>query len=398
MLIVNLSFGLVVLLKDYLRFMEKERCEKVLFYNGGPFFAVEHIYSQMLSLLLCFTENYNTVLATPDPPVKFDECTFLGPKNSFKQVKNLEYVSLRGSIVRHICLLSLLLIRRKFSIVVTRTLNHSLLILLLAKLTRSKLRLFFWYKASEPEEADSKGMAGWRLWWINNVERFVLVNSDVLMLVSSNMLVHINHKYRRDFSYKSFVAYNTTTQFVSSRDDGISVKPRIVYVGSTARWQKFDDILKFVSVLKTLFDLEFCVITNKPAEAEERAKQYPGVCSNIYSVKPQEIPIVLSNFDFGIIFRENIIMNTVSAPIKFSEYLAAGVYVILTPHVGDYSRLVEEKKYGILVEGVDYLSDAKKVQNAIQEKSFVSRKALIDYARNNFSANINFNKMLQFVH
>jgi glycosyltransferase involved in cell wall biosynthesis len=54
--------------------------------------------------------------------------------------------------------------------------------------------------------------------------------------------------------------------------------------------------------------------------------------------------------DYGIILRANNITNRVASPIKITEYLHAGLKVILSPNIGDYSDLLIQSGYGIIVK------------------------------------------------
>ena len=64
-------------------------------------------------------------------------------------------------------------------------------------------------------------------------------------------------------------------------------------------------------------------------------------------------------------------MNAVSSPIKFGEYLAAGVPVLISHGVGDTEDIVKKHNVGIVVEGLTEPS----LQNA--------SKAAVDFFRMN---------------
>ena len=44
-------------------------------------------------------------------------------------------------------------------------------------------------------------------------------------------------------------------------------------------------------------------------------------------------------------------LNRVSSPVKFLEYVSNGVIPIITPYIGDYSDDVSERKLGIIFNG-----------------------------------------------
>ena len=81
----------------------------------------------------------------------------------------------------------------------------------------------------------------------------------------------------------------------------------------------------------------------------------------------------LSKYDFGFLIRKNNIVNTVSSPIKFMEYLNAGVIPIMTPFVGDYSNLAIKRDLAIVYENIDSV-----INEVSNEKSNIQRQLNIN--------------------
>jgi hypothetical protein len=44
-------------------------------------------------------------------------------------------------------------------------------------------------------------------------------------------------------------------------------------------------------------------------------------------------------------------VNEVASPVKFGEYLASGLPVVMSAGIGDYSELVRRKKVGVILKG-----------------------------------------------
>ena len=61
----------------------------------------------------------------------------------------------------------------------------------------------------------------------------------------------------------------------------------------------------------------------------------------------------LAAADISVLLRENNLVNKVASPIKFAEYLAAGLPVILTDCIGDSGSLAREQKVGFLLPKLD---------------------------------------------
>ncbi len=53
--------------------------------------------------------------------------------------------------------------------------------------------------------------------------------------------------------------------------------------------------------------------------------------------------------DIGFLLREDRPLNATSSPVKFAEYLAAGLSVVSSPGVGDISKTIVDMQLGLLV-------------------------------------------------
>ena len=75
--------------------------------------------------------------------------------------------------------------------------------------------------------------------------------------------------------------------------------------------------------------------------------QFPHqiICKKL---KVNDVPKYLLTADYGLLLREETITNQVASPVKFAEYIACGLKVIISDHLGDYSKFVETFDYGIL--------------------------------------------------
>lgn len=119
-----------------------------------------------------------------------------------------------------------------------------------------------------------------------------------------------------------------------------------VYSGSTAGWQGFsalssviEPILKASTKNKLLFmspeDNHILYLLNKFPEQVKRKH-----------VTPSMVPNILISGDFGLLIREYSITNKVASPVKYSEYLASGLKVIISKDLGDYTQFTLENDAG----------------------------------------------------
>jgi hypothetical protein len=79
-------------------------------------------------------------------------------------------------------------------------------------------------------------------------------------------------------------------------------------------------------------------------------------------------------------------MNRIASPTKFAEYLMAGLPLLITPHVGDYSDLVESEHLGKVVD-VSRISNADYACAVVKEVLLDSsiKARCIDYATRNLT-------------
>jgi len=136
-------------------------------------------------------------------------------------------------------------------------------------------------------------------------------------------------EYRKQFGYTS--------------DDII-----VVFSGSAAGWQSFQLIDDFLTALLQQQDNIKVLFLSKIALKELKAyRMFPNRLQKAW-LPVDEVFNTLSICDYGLLLRENSTTNKVAAPVKFAEYLAAGLQVIITPNIGDYPDIVRTKGLGFI--------------------------------------------------
>lgn len=76
----------------------------------------------------------------------------------------------------------------------------------------------------------------------------------------------------------------------------------------------------------------------------------------IKSVQHDEMNAYLNASDIGILLREDDDLNRCSAPGKLGEYLACGLKVITTTHIGLYSEALLGTHYAVLIDDIRNIS------------------------------------------
>lgn len=210
-----------------------------------------------------------------------------------------------------------------------------------------------------PEEALlSKGRKGIYYWLLKYLEIKVIKHADAVILVSNKMKIW----YEKKLTQKSYVipcckpgkSENSIGEILDRQSLGFEKSNKVIcYLGGLSKWQRIDDIVALFNQIYCLDDnFRFLFVVREQNLLNEKlreAKLNP-MSYHVTSCKSSEVEGVLNLADAGIIMRHDIIVNNVASPLKFSEYLASGLPVILTDNIGDMSGLIDHDKVGCVLE------------------------------------------------
>lgn len=145
---------------------------------------------------------------------------------------------------------------------------------------------------------------------------------------------------------KVFVIANGT---ISSLEKPAPVRAsetlELVYAGSTGPQYQIPLLLGLVaSLLPLLPQLRLTLITYQPEKLRNLLEmQYPQLraITTLTSLPAEEVPEALRTAHIGVAFRTPTFSMQGVAPIKVSEYLAAGLSILYTQGTGDLDTLLE---------------------------------------------------------
>jgi glycosyltransferase involved in cell wall biosynthesis len=169
---------------------------------------------------------------------------------------------------------------------------------------------------------------------------------------------------------------------VEKRKEGDTESYNFVYIGGTSKWQCIDQMFSlFAKIKKYIPNSTFTVYTKKEDIISSYADKYDLEISCLY-VEQEQVFTELKKYDFGFLLREKHIINEVASPIKFLEYLSAGVIPIVTKWVGDYSEIVAEKDIGVIADLNDSSINSliEKIK-AVRQDPFI-HKRIFNYVNN----------------
>lgn len=196
----------------------------------------------------------------------------------------------------------------------------------------------------------------WRL------ENKAVNQSDYRIAVSNELVSH----WGKEFSYQSeqhvvipctlnsdFKAGLISSNQVADyrKTNGFLTEDLVmVYSGSAAGWQSFNILENYlVPVLKASEKNKLLFLSENDPNIVKLKQQFPDQVSNKW-VPHKEVQMILFSCDYGILIREESVTNRVASPTKFAEYLSAGLSVIISEGIGDYSEFVKKNNCGVVVQ------------------------------------------------
>lgn len=220
---------------------------------------------------------------------------------------------------------------------------------------------------------------------IGLIEKKTLIESDKQLAVSFKLVEWWDREYK-------FIPHAHRVIPCTLQEDLLSVFPTeieilalrealgfskedivLVYSGSSAGWQSFElvddylfDVMNSDPKIKLLF-----LSNSQPVNS----RVFAAFSSRIVRkwVKPNEVRKLLLCGDYGLLIRENSVTNQVASPVKFAEYLACGLDVIISEGIGDFSSFVSEKECG------QYYSKNTSLSTIPHEKKTANHQLAVQY-------------------
>lgn len=226
---------------------------------------------------------------------------------------------------------------------------------------------------------------------IYELEKNSILNTDFRIAVSEQL----HQFWESEFQYKSnshvvipctlnkgFEKINISEGSIKSSRQLLNIDKETVllaYSGSIAGWQSFDLLYDFLNpVLGSKTNSKILFLSDKDENIEKLETEFPGkiICKK---VSVNDVPKYLMAADFGLLIREESITNKVASPVKFAEYLACGLKVIISDNLGDYSEFTKQHNCGYNYKEFNFSSAP-----TISEKIQMNKLALEYFTKSNF--------------
>ena len=202
-------------------------------------------------------------------------------------------------------------------------------------------------------------------------------NSDAVLTVSEPLRKYlISHL---DAPAETLVVPCCVTSTISDtnrerlrQELNIGNKTAILYLGGTQKYQHLEDlVLPFIrsAISSSENNVGVFITQNKDKMLSLiRAFGIHGDKVAVISVEQSKVADYLTAMDIGLLLRAPNELNTFSQPVKFGEYLSAGLPVVVEEGTGDIASMLVRYETGYVVSltGKQQRDFDNEVQNAVE--------------------------------
>ena len=192
------------------------------------------------------------------------------------------------------------------------------------------------------------------------IERDCVLHSDKRLAVSEALVNYWSEKFGYTGQAHRVIpcTLNSSTTFTPITERAVTEARAslgipadacvVVYSGSAAGWQSLDDFgTRMLPLLEADEKLHLLLLIKTVPGTFAPLKAFPKRVHQRW-LAPEEVGSALTAADWGWMLREDTVTNRVASPVKFAEYLAAGLQVIISDHLGDTTAFVQKHNCGIV--------------------------------------------------
>lgn len=162
---------------------------------------------------------------------------------------------------------------------------------------------------------------------------------------------------------------------------GLSGKFVFLYTGSVGTWYLLEEMIDFFTATRSVINnAHFLILTHVDKEMVRDALKKKKTAFDDITVDEAEFENIhdyIKTADAGIFFIKPVLSKRSSCPIKFAEYLACGLPVVINSGIGDTDTIVRKNNIGVIVRGFDvnsYLNAARELLELKKEEKSLSKR------------------------
>lgn len=217
------------------------------------------------------------------------------------------------------------------------------------------------------------------------VEKLLLQHSDKIIAVSEFYKNYIINTFSQSSNFDRKVNYIPNRTFIIneepnsnfniSKNAGTEVIG--VFSGSAAPWQGVENLFELIYVsYQNQLKMKFKIITYEPEKIKNQHKIVKDMLSStlqIINLNSLETKKILKQCSFGILPRDKNFINLASSPLKFAEYLAAGLPVLAGEGIGDTEEIINKYNVGVIIKNKNYLEALNSMMALLEDEDIRNR-------------------------
>ena len=181
--------------------------------------------------------------------------------------------------------------------------------------------------------------------FVSGLEKLAYTHATLIIAVTGEMIKHLQNKYS-DLNQlsKKFIKLPIISTLIAPNGTVLSPleknKPVVIYSGGVQVWQQVHKMLEFVHLNTHRFSFIFLVtdvdLIRKKYQ-ELYACDFPDM---LKSVSPEEVSSYYKVAKYGLLLRDDNVVNQVACPTKLIEYISYGLIPIFaSDQIGDFKTL-----------------------------------------------------------
>jgi glycosyltransferase involved in cell wall biosynthesis len=272
-------------------------------------------------------------------------------------------------------------------IVHARSLFPAIIALAIKKFFNCNIRILYDIRGVLIDEEIFKGSwkeSGLGVKILRRLEVKLLRESDQIVVVSDFFKKYLINKFSGKINKlaEKITVINNKTRLQDSLSVGSLIDLKApdkivsVYSGSAAYWQNVDGLFEFFRQSIAVFpNIEFRVISYDNSVFQKYMMENKEVADHLTIINSNsgEVKIHLAECNFGILLREDNLINNVASPLKFGEYLAAGLPVLVSRGIGDTEAIIRKYNVGVVLEDKNYEEALIKMMNLLNDPDIYER-------------------------
>ncbi len=311
--------------------------------------------SQVIDVVNC----WNTQLATPTKLVAFVSVrNYFSTKHTIYQLLPEAVVAPMFPTVKlwKLNMLTLLLITLYYNpkTIVARSV-YATNIALLVQLLLKKIKVVYDGRGAIAAEVAeySVGNGSINLQDITRLEQTAITKANYRLSVSNALVNCWQTTYGYNATTHVVIPCTVDTLFLKTEITPLTTNTiQLVYAGSLAGWQSVNLVQQLlINILVNNPTASIIFLSDAHSVIIQLQQQF-GTRVTQQKVAHNQVPLLLQQADYGLLFREKSTTNTVASPVKFGEYLTCGLQVIISNNIGDCSAQVLTNNLGVVVDEI----------------------------------------------